>query len=294
MIISTPYFMRFAQFITIICCVYSLLLLHSMIANSQELSQQEQKFPQFRHIDTTLDVEFPSPATPVRLLVDLEFAPFGFTSSSGMASGISVDLGLAACGELRWSCQLVSVPFSDLLPALVRGDGDVIISGLKLNENIATRAHMTKPYFWSMGRFATRIGGALENPDVKTLAGRRVGFVQATTHAQFLEKYYSRSALTPFASEQEMFEALRTGQLDTVFGDNLRVSYWLSGSAARACCEPLGGAMVDRESFSRKLSFLMRPEQANLRIAFDYALDRLQENGKSTEIFLRYVSANIW
>ena len=286
--------MRFVQLFTIICCAQMIIFFQSLVAFSQELSADEQKFPQFRHVDTSLDAEFPAPASPVKLLVDLEFAPFGFASQAGTASGVSVDLALSACAELRWTCQLVVVPFSDLLPALVRGDGDVIISGLKLNENIVNRAHMTRAYFWSMGRFATRIGGTIPDPDVKTLAGRRIGFVKATSHALFLEKYYGRSALTPFASEQEMFEALRTGQLDAVFGDNLRVNYWLGGQASRACCEALGGAMIDRETFSQNLSFLVRPEQANLRAGFDYALDRLQENGKTAEIFLRYMPATIW
>jgi polar amino acid transport system substrate-binding protein len=286
--------MRLRDYIAIICCVYLCIIFQSLVAKTADNSLEEKNFPQFRHVENLTDTEFAAPAAPLRLLVDLDFAPFGFAASSGAASGISVDLALAACTELRWPCQVVVVPFGDLLPALARGDGDMIISGLKLNENIIARADMTRPYFWSMGGFAVRLGSAFAAPDVKTLAGRRLGYVKGTSHGAFVESYYSRSALTPFDSEVAMFEALRTGSLDAVFGDRLRVSYWLQGTTARGCCEVLGGAFIDRATFSRNLAFLSRRDQPTLRAAFDYALDRLQDDGKTAEIFLRYVPADIW
>ena len=67
-----------------------------------------------------------------------------------------------------------------------------------------------------------RVGMPFETPDIRSLAGRRIGFVKGTAHQAFLEKYYERSALTPFATEAELFESLRTGKLDAVFTDSLR------------------------------------------------------------------------
>ena len=86
-----------------------------------------------------------------------------------------------------------------------------------------------------------------------------------------------------------MNEALRTGALDVSFGDGLRLIYWLAGSSSRGCCKPLGGAFVDRQFFSRNLAFLTRRDDQETAKAFDFALDRLQENGASAKIFMRYL-----
>ncbi len=70
--------------------------------------------------------------------------------------------------------------------------------------------------------------------------------------------------------------------------------FWLGGSASRGCCKTLDGAYVDRQFFSRNLAFLARRDDQEIVQALDYALDRLQENGKSSEIFARYLPNGLW
>ena len=57
----------------------------------------------------------------------------------------------------------------------------------------------------------------------------------------------------------------------------MRLIYWLAGSSSRGCCKPLDGAFVDRQFFSNNLSFLTRRDDRETVMAFDYALDRLQD-----------------
>jgi polar amino acid transport system substrate-binding protein len=230
----------------------------------------------------------------IRLLADTEFAPYAFQSAEGMAAGLAVDAGLAACAEIKLTCVVVPKATPDLAAALAAGEGDVIITGLKLDAAVLEKSRMTRPWFRSLGRFAVRTGSPLAGPDIRTLAGRRVGFVTGTSHAAFLATHYSRSALTGFATEAEMFEALRTGGLDAAFSDGLRVAFYINGLASRQCCEVLGGAFVDSESFTRPLSFLVRRDEDGLRAALDFALDRLQEKGVTSAIFARYLPDAIW
>jgi polar amino acid transport system substrate-binding protein len=195
---------------------------------------------------------------------------------------------------LKAVCTIIAKPFSELLPALLNNEGDVIVSGLRIDETVLKKSAMTRPYFWSLGRFAVRVGSQLRGSDIRSLAGRRIGYVANSGHGAWLEKYYSRSALTAYPSEAEMNEALRTGALDVSFGDGLRLIYWLAGSSSRGCCKPLDGAFVDRQFFSNNLSFLTRREDAETVKAFDYALDRLQDKKTSAEIFARYLPSGLW
>ena len=250
--------------------------------------------PLFRHIDGTAKPPVAFAQRSLRLLTDQDFPPFSYETPAGKKAGVSVDLALAACVELKVTCEVIAKPFNGLVPALLNNEGDVIVSGLRIDENLLRKTTITRPYFWSVGRFAVRVGSQLRGSDIRSLAGKRLGFVANTSHGAWLEKYYSRSTLTPFPSEAEMNEALRTGALDVSFGDGLRMIYWLAGSSSRGCCKTLGGAFVDRQFFSRNLAFLTRREDQETVKAFDYALDRLQEKGTSAGIFSRYLPTGLW
>jgi polar amino acid transport system substrate-binding protein len=250
--------------------------------------------PLFRHIDGVAKPPTGMVQRNIRLLTDRDFPPFSYETPEGKTAGVSVDLALAACTELKANCVVIARPFNQLVPALINNEGDIIVSGLRIDEKILEKATMTRPYFWSLGRFAVRVGSQLRGSDIRSLAGKRIGFVANSSHGAWLEKYYSRSTLTPFPSEAEMYDALRTGALDVLFGDGLRLVYWLAGSSSRGCCKPLDGAFVDRQFFSRNLSFLTRRDDQETVRAFDYALDRLQEKGTSTAIFSRYLPTGLW
>lgn len=277
-------------------CVYFILLTLSLVVSGRAAAQQAAApvFPLFRHIDSLAKPHTGFAQRNIRLLTDRDFPPFSYETPEGKAAGVSVDLALAACAELKANCTVVAKPFSALLPALLSNEGDVIVSGLRIDASVLKKAAMTRPYFWSLGRFAVRVGSQLRGSDIRSLAGRRIGYVTNSSHGAWLEKYYSRSTLTGFPSEAEMYEALRTGALDVSFGDGLRLIYWLAGSSSRGCCKPLDGAFVDRQFFSNNLSFLTRREDRDTVMAFDHALDRLQEKKTSAEIFARYLPGGLW
>lgn len=245
-------------------------------------------FPQFRHVDSGAVAPTDVPVGEIRLLTDEDFAPYSFKNGNGEMTGASVELALLACAEIRLNCMVVAKSFNDLLPALKSGEGDVIISGLRTTKAMMEKITITRPYFFSLGQFIARKGTPFETPDVRSLAGRRVGFVKGTSHQAFLETHFDRAALTPFESEAGLFESLRTGGLDAAFTDSLHAQFWLKGSVSRDCCAVLGSGFIDRATFSRGLSFMVRRDQDVLRESFDYALDRLQTNGASAKIFSHY------
>ena len=243
----------------------------------------------FRHVDQGAVAPLDAVTGPIKLLTDEDFPPFSFQNANSAPTGLSIEIALAACAELKITCLLISKPFAELLPALKNREADAIISGLRLTPEVLKQASATRPYFFSSARFITRTGMPFSKPDVKSLAGRRLGYVKGTSHAAFLEKYYERSALTPFADESAMLESLRIATLDAAFLESLHASFWLKGSNSRGCCVALGESFVDRATFSRSMSLLVSNAQPNLREAFDYALDRIQEKGITSKIFAKYL-----
>lgn len=250
--------------------------------------------PRFRAIDadapTTTKLSLPT----LRLLAETDFAPWSFTLEDGSLAGISVDLARSACTEAGLTCEVVPTPFTSLLPSLQKGNGDIIVSGLRLNSDLVSGTALTRPYFRSMGRFMIRQGTQIAAADPHALAGRRIGVVAGTAHEAFLRKYYGKSQLVPLTRETEMYEALRTGALDAAFADSLRMSFWMNSDGARKCCAGLGGAVMDPETISRPLVYVVRKDKAAVRDRLDEALDQLEERGETAAIFGRYLPAPIW
>jgi polar amino acid transport system substrate-binding protein len=251
-------------------------------------------FPHFRHVDGGHSPANQTLPKTLVLLTDEDFAPWSFKAADGALTGISVDMARAACAELQISCEIKALPFAELLPALRAEKGDAIISGLRLEAPMALEFALTRPFFQTLGRFAVRSGSPLALSDIRSLAGRRLGYVKGTGHGTFIETYYSRSALSPYDTAADMLEALRTGQVDAAFGDAVNMSFWLKGKASRSCCAFLGKAYLDRATFSRSLVFVARRDAKDTRQALDDALDQLESKNITAEIFARYLPLSVW
>lgn len=270
---------------------WTVLQLLIAVCGGGEAQAEDTVYPKFRHIDSGAVAPLDTISGPIKLLTDEDFAPFSYKNAEGKIVGLSVEMAFQACAEAHLECEVKAIPFSDLVPSLIRGDGDAVISGIRLTPKMLEKTILTRPYYFSTSRFITRIGMPFESPDIRTMAGRRIGFVSGTSHQAFLEHYYDRSALTPFPTESEMFESLRTGMLDAAFTDSVHAEFWLKGTASRQCCTSLGQRFIDRPTFTRGLSFLIRQDHETLREYFDFGLDRVSENGETEKIIARYLPA---
>ena len=252
------------------------------------------KLPQFRKVQVAAKVPAFPEGTLIHLLADANFPPYSFQARSGAPVGLAVDLGMAACAEIKITCDVVLKPLGELLPALASHQGDVIVSGPRIDEKALEQAVLTRAWFRSFGRFAVQSGNPLKASDARGLAGKRIGTVEGTAHAAWISTYYAEAELLTFATSDAAQDALRTGAVDTIFDDNLRMIYWIAGANSRNCCKLLGGAYMDFESFSRNAAFLIRSDRVELRDAFDVALDRLQTNGTTEKLFNVYLPLNPW
>ncbi len=272
-------------------CALILLPVAGLHANAQEAGY---KLPKFRKIHADPKMPALPQELKIRLAADADFPPYSFRARSGVPAGLSVELAQAACAEIRVKCEVLLKPLPELLRGLASREHDAVVSGPRIDEKALSHAVMTRPWFRSFGRFAVQSGSPLKGVDARSLAGRRIAAVAGTAHAAWLASYYAESELLPFETDAQAQEALRTGAADALFADNLRLIYWITGAASRDCCKLSGGAYSDFETFSRNLAFLIRSDRADIRDAFDVALDRMQANGTTEKLFNTYVPLNPW
>jgi polar amino acid transport system substrate-binding protein len=276
-----------------VCGVFFLLLMQSQGAGAQETPPTAYEPPLFRAVEDGARPSIPE-NLPVRLVADADFAPYSFLSSNGALGGLAVELAIAACERARLRCTLEARPYGEILAVLQSGEADVAVTGPRLDPGTLATAQMTRPYFRVMARFAVASESSLQSADAEALSGSRIGVVKDTVHARWLESYYGGSYIEIFDSLAAAGDALRAGDVDAIFGDNLQTIYWVAGEAAQQCCRLLGGAYSDFDFFSRNLAFLVRPGRPELRAAFDYGLDQAQSSGATAKIIRTYVPLPPW
>ncbi|MFB9950044.1 transporter substrate-binding domain-containing protein [Rhizobium puerariae] len=226
----------------------------------------------------------------VRILTTVDFPPFNFADQTGRLAGFNVDLAREICAELQIEakCQIQVLPFDELEKALESGAGEAVMAGIAVTPERRKRFAFSRPYLGVPARFARNLGAKIDGDTAAALAGKPVGVVGGTAHELMLKAFFPKVTAIPFDSYDAMLEALKTGKVDAVFSDGLRLPFWVAGEAAAKCCALFDGPYVSEKFLGEGLSVLLRKGDPTLVAAFDQALGMLSRNGRLQDIYLRY------
>src|SRR5260370_591630 len=86
--------------------------------------------------------------------------------------------------------------------------------------------------------------------------------------------------------------ALRRGEVDLIFGDAISLAFWINGTDSGECCAFSGGPFVESRYFGEGIGIGVRKGNDLLRQALNWALFRVWEKGRYTDLWLRYFSVS--
>jgi polar amino acid transport system substrate-binding protein len=223
----------------------------------------------------------------VRFLTDDEFPPLTFLGPDGVPTGFVVELARAACERLAIPCTVQTRRFDTLLPSLAEGRGDVVAAAIRITAELRKDFSVTKPLLRFPARFVARKDrtGPL---DLASLGDAKVGVVSGTAHEAYLSTLAPTVQRQPFPTLGEAQAALRRGEVGYVFADGLALALWVGGTASEECCALVGGPHLESRFFGEGIGFVLRTEDDVLRRALDAALQRLADDGKYAELYLRF------
>lgn len=224
----------------------------------------------------------------IRFVTDDEYPPFAFPGEGGALRGFNVDLARAVCEELRIACTIQARRFDTILQALETGEADAAVASLANTPSTRARADFTAPYYRTPARFAARLEETLDDLRPETLAGVEVGVAAGTAHAAFLDALFPDTPRRTFEDVNSLLEALRAGEIRFAFADGVTLAIWLNGDEGAACCAFRGGPYLDARYFGPGVGIAVRKDNPVLRRALDHALSRVSEQGKFTELYLKY------
>jgi polar amino acid transport system substrate-binding protein len=225
---------------------------------------------------------------PIRFLTSDDYPPFETLGADGILRGFNVDVARAICDELKLACSIQPRRWDTLLDALAAGEGDAVIASLKSTEATRSRVRFTAPYYLTPGRFIALAGAAPVDARPEGLLRAKIGVEAGTAHEAFLQKFFTRSTLVAFPDRATLLEALRAGKIDLAFGDAVSLAIWMNDPRAGECCAFRGGPYLEPAFFGEGVGIALRPEDEDLRRSLNRALQRLDERGALTELYLKY------
>lgn len=228
----------------------------------------------------------------IRFLTETDYPPFNFAGADGNPAGFNVDLARLICEEIKVSCTVQMRRFETLLDAISSNRGDAIIASIAVTPQARARVDFSDPYYRAPARFAARRDNVLQDMRPEALEGRKVGVVAGSSFEMYLKAMFTDAVLLTYPSDESLRQALRRSEVDFIFGDAIALALWINGTDSGDCCAFSGGPFIESRFFGEGIGIAVRKGNDNLRQALNWALFRVWEKGKFTDLWLRYFSVS--
>ena len=234
-----------------------------------------------------------SRVTQIRFLTEVDYPPFNYAGPDGNPAGFNIDLARMICDELAiTTCTIQMRRFDTLIPAIEQNRGDAAIASLAVTPAARQLVDFSDPYYRGAARFVARRESGVSDLRPETLEGKKVAVVGGTAHEVYLKALFTEAELRPYPNPEAAREALRKSEVDYVFGDGISLAFWLNGVDSGGCCVFASGPFTESRYFGEGVGIAVKRGNDVLRQAFNWALFRLWEKGRYTDLWLRYFPIN--
>ncbi|WP_395709226.1 transporter substrate-binding domain-containing protein [Reyranella sp.] len=230
---------------------------------------------------------FPPPAFKIMIATEAAYPPFNYLDRKGLPAGFEMELAQEACQRIKAECEFAAFKWDELIPGLLDKKFDVIMSSLEVTSERRKRLGMSRRYYLSPGAFIAGKGAPFDGPP-SLLRNKRLGVQKDSTHADWLDKSFRRSALIKrYATIAEALEALAKDEVDAVFGDKTQLWLW-SQKPEGKCCEVVGQDIKDNQTLGVGVAAGLRKEDVKLRDALNKAFGDMIADGTYKKINEKY------
>ncbi len=267
-------------------------LLGSLPANAQSAP----KAPDFFNQKERLALPSLQGLNRLRFITTLDFPPFNSLNDAGQLSGYNVDLAKALCSQMGLGdiCQIEAVPWDELEMKLQNGEAEAIIAGLSANSQNREKFSFTRAYMRLPARFVTTKTNSFSDPAAIAVRGKNIGIISGTAHEQLLKAYFPKAVAKPYTDRNALMAGLQKSEVVAVFDDGMALSFWLPSEEANDCCAFTDGPYLAPQYLGSGLSIAVAQKNVSLVNAFNNALQSLQQQGKLTELYLRYFPTSFY
>jgi polar amino acid transport system substrate-binding protein len=224
----------------------------------------------------------------IRFLTETDYPPFNFAGADGNPQGFNVDLARAMCEELKVGCTIQMRRYETLLRSLNENRGDAVIASLAAGPETRLQFDFSEPYYRTPARFVAKRDSPIDDVLPERLDGRKVAVVAGSAHEAYLRVLFTEAELRAYPNADAARQALRRGEVDLLFGDAISLAFWLNGTDSENCCSFRGGPYLDSRFFGEGVGIAVKKGNETIRMALNWSLFRVWEQGRFTDLWLRY------
>jgi polar amino acid transport system substrate-binding protein len=157
----------------------------------------------------------------IRIAIRSESEPFSFKDAEGNPRGFEVDLGFRLAKELNVRPDFIFVEPKDRIEVLKSGQVDCVLATLTATRRRYKEVDFSVPYFEDQQRLLVKADSPVQS--YRDLAGRTVAAIQASTNFENMTTVQPDCKTVGVKDLAEGFELLRSGKVDALTGDGIKL-----------------------------------------------------------------------
>ncbi|TMV83602.1 transporter substrate-binding domain-containing protein [Thioclava sp. BHET1] len=220
------------------------------------------------------------------------YPPFTTPDASGHWSGWEVDIMNAICADQKMDCKIVPVAWDGIIPALTSGQIDAIMSSMSITAEREKTIDFSNKYY----NTPTVVVGpkdVKEDATPEGLAGKIIGVQVSTIHQVYAQKYFTKSTIKTYQTQDEVDQDLVAGRIDATQADSIALQAFLD-SKDGACCEVKGTVKDDPAILGSGVGVGLRKGDTDLKAKFNKGIADIRSDGTYEKISKKYFDFNIY
>ncbi|MEU9649104.1 ectoine/hydroxyectoine ABC transporter substrate-binding protein EhuB [Streptomyces sp. NPDC048110] len=213
--------------------------------------------------------------------------PFGYIDKNGELTGEAPELAKVIFKRLGVDrVQPVPTEFGSLIPGLASQQFDVVAAGMYINPDRCQQVIFSDPDYQMLDAYIVRKGNPLGLHNYEDVVKKKAKFATGTGYAEIayaVEHGYKEDDILIVPDQVAGLNAVESGRVDVFAGTALTVREVVKKSSKAEATEPFS-PIVGGKPHVDGGGFAFRPDETNLRDAFNVELQKLKKSGELLRI----------
>ena len=249
----------------------------------------------FIGLTLSLAVPLAASAESVKIGSECAYPPYNFRDSDGVLKGFEIDLVKEFGRRKNYKIKFVCQEWKGILPALMAGKYDMLVSTLSITPARAKSVDFSIPYRASTGRFVASKGSDIEiftadgQPNPSSLDGKVLGVMKATNYFDYLGRFFPDITLNTYESQNDLELDLVAGRTDLIIAGPIKIAAGFFTTDIGAGFKFIGPELTDVEFFGPGVGAAV-PKGTNQKLLADWNayLEEMFEDGSFKKLNLKY------
>jgi len=223
---------------------------------------------------------------PLRIGISPTYPPLIF-KQDGEITGAEIALAREMARALGKDPVFVELSFDQLIPSLLDGQIDIIMSGMSITDARKMRIVFSEPYLetgqMALMRYAQ--SRRYDSPESIKSSDARIGVQDGTTGDIFVQKYCPEASRTSIKKPEDAMSYFRGNRIDIFIYDAPAILWIASQNEAKVV--PLWKLLTEEQ-----LAFGLRRQDGELLTSVNHVLAEWKSSGKLNSILERWIPSS--